>query len=161
LVTTFSKLVGFLTNTYNAVKRIIDFIKNNPLTNLFDDGSKGLRAGGPIEPPIKPDDKPFLEPITPPIIPSAPVVVTSKFGGTRDISGLSTMQQAAVLRSIELQAETQRLRDQRAAAAEARQNNITVNMGIVGDPERAARDIINLLNQSQARGTVGAGLLIP
>jgi hypothetical protein len=160
LVTTFSKLVGFLTNTFNAVKRIIDFIKNNPITNLFDDGSKGLRAGGPIEPPIKPEDKPFLEPIIPPTIPTAPVVVTSKFGGTRDISGLSAMQQAAVLRSIELQAETQRLRDQRAAAAEARQNNITVNMGVVGNPEQAARTIIDIVNQSQARGTLGAGAFV-
>jgi hypothetical protein len=161
LVTTFSKLVGFLTNTFNAVKKIIDFIKNNPITNFFGGSNdKSLKVGGPIEPPIDPEEVPFFLPVTPPVIPTGPKVVTSKFGGTRDISGLSSMQQAAVLRSIELQAETQRLRDQRAAAAEARQNNITVNMGVVGNPEQAARTIIDIVNQSQARGTLGAGAFV-
>lgn len=53
-------------------------------------------------------------------------VVTSKFGGTRDIGSLTPQMQASVLRSIELQAETERMRQERAAKAEARLN-ITQN----------------------------------
>jgi hypothetical protein len=53
-------------------------------------------------------------------------VVTSKMGGTRDIGNLSPQMQASVLRSIELQAETERMRQERAAKAEARLN-ITQN----------------------------------
>jgi hypothetical protein len=37
---------------------------------------------------------------------------------------------------------------------------ITVNMGIVGDPEAAARSITNVLNNSYYRGTGGAGALV-
>ena len=66
--------------------------------------------------------------------------------------------QAAIIRREELKAETQRLRDAREKAAADRAGGITVNMGIVGDPEAAARTIIDLVNKSQARGTVGAGL---
>ena len=44
---------------------------------------------------------------------------------------------------------------------DAAARNITVNMGVVGDPESAARTIIELLNDSQARGTLGSGALIP
>ena len=36
---------------------------------------------------------------------------------------------------------------------------ITVNMGVVGDPEAAARTITNVLNDSFYRGTGGAGAL--
>jgi hypothetical protein len=53
-------------------------------------------------------------------------VVTSKMGGTRDIGNLSPLMQASVLRSIELQAETERMRQERAAKADARLN-ITQN----------------------------------
>ena len=37
---------------------------------------------------------------------------------------------------------------------------VTVNMGVVGDPEAAARTITNVLNNSYFRGTGGAGALI-
>jgi len=37
---------------------------------------------------------------------------------------------------------------------------ITVNMGVVGDPEAAARTITNVLNNSYYRGTGGAGALV-
>jgi hypothetical protein len=178
LVTTFSKLVGFLTNTFNAVKKIIDFLKNNPVTNLFTGGgaknasfvaggeSQGLVFGGEDGT----DGTIFGENGTGPTITGrAPVIVTSKQGGTRDISSISLAQQRAVLRSIALQDETERLRQARAAAAAARAETtgglstaerITINMGVVGDPESAARTIIDLLNKSQARGTGGAGLLV-
>jgi hypothetical protein len=77
--------------------------------------------------------------------------------------------QAAILRKNELVAETERLRKARADAAAARtaatgglstSERIVVNMGVVGDPESAARTIIDLVNKSQARGTLGAGAFI-
>jgi hypothetical protein len=37
--------------------------------------------------------------------------------------------------------------------------NITVNMGVVGDPEGAKRAIIDLQNEGFYRGTGGANLL--
>jgi hypothetical protein len=38
--------------------------------------------------------------------------------------------------------------------------NVTVNMGVVGDPEAAARTITTVLNNSFYRGTGGAGGLV-
>jgi hypothetical protein len=37
---------------------------------------------------------------------------------------------------------------------------VTVNMGVVGDPEAAARAIVDVLNRSSGRGALGAGALI-
>jgi hypothetical protein len=77
--------------------------------------------------------------------------------------------QAAILRREELKAETERLRKAREDAAAARlaatggestAARITVNMGVVGDPESAARTIIDVVNKSQARGTLGAGAFL-
>lgn len=48
-------------------------------------------------------------------------------------------------------------RDRAIARAEAAQYNITVNGAI--DPESVSRQIVTILNESQARGTVGAGAL--
>lgn len=45
------------------------------------------------------------------------------------------------------------------AAANAK-SNVTVNMGVVGDPESAARTIIDVLNRSSGRGALGAEALI-
>jgi hypothetical protein len=149
LVTTCSKLVGFFTGVYNGIKKIIDFIKNNPITNAFDGGAKGLKASVP-----------FPEKI------GGGVTVETGFGtgGGFTPSGITSMGngytpslEAAILRREELKAETARLRAQREANAEAR---ITVNMGVVGDPESAARTIVDVLNKSQARGTLGAGSLL-
>jgi len=145
LVTTFSKLVGFLTGTYNAVKKIIDFVKNNPITNLFDDGSKGLKASVTVD-----------------AVDTGTISTGGGFtptGITSIASGYSPAMEAAIARREELKAETARLRAEREAAAAARAN-VTVNMGVVGDPESAARTVIDLLNKSQARGTGGGGLLV-
>ena len=77
--------------------------------------------------------------------------------------------QAAILRREELKAETERLRKEREDAAAARlaatgglstADRITINMGVVGDPESAARTIIDVVNKSQARGTLGAGAFL-
>lgn len=167
LVTTFSKLVGFLTGTYNAVKKIIDFIKNNPVTNFFDGGAKGLKASVvPEEIAIVPEDTGFQT--APPTGIFAPSPDSPTFTGA-PLGAYSPAMQAAILRREELKAETERLRKAREDAAAARlaatgglstSERIVVNMGIVGDPESAARTIIDVVNKSQARGTLGAGAFL-
>ena len=167
LVTTFSKLVGFLTNTYNAVKKIIDFIKNNPVTNFFDGGAKGLKASViPEEIVVVPEDNGFQT--APPTGIFAPSGDSPTFTGA-PLGAYSPAMQAAILRREELKAETERLRKAREDAAAARlaatgglstSERIVVNMGVVGDPESAARTIIDVVNKSQARGTLGAGAFL-
>jgi hypothetical protein len=159
LVTAFSKFVGFLTSAFNGIKKIVDFIKDNPITNLFGGGNdKSLKAsvsfdsgagGGGVS-----VDTSGLQTGTP----------TSTFNPGADpftftgapLSSYSPAMQAAILRREELKAETARLRAERESNAAAR---VTVNMGVVGDPESAARTIVDVLNKSQARGTLGAGAL--
>jgi hypothetical protein len=172
LVTSFSKLVGFLNNTFNAVKKIIDFLKDNPVTNFFGfgDGSKGLKASVTPEVIITPQTNPFGGGVTNP----KDFFYDPINGDPRTFTGapleaFSGGMQAAILRKNELVAETERLRKAREDAAAARVaatgglttgERITINMGVVGDPESAARTIVDLLNKSQARGTGGAGLLV-
>jgi hypothetical protein len=168
LVTTFSKLVGFLTGTYNAVKKIIDFIKNNPVTNFFDGGAKGLKASVPFpEEVVVVPEEPSFQTGSPTGI-FAPSADSPTFTGA-PLGAYSPAMQAAILRREELKAETERLRKQREDAAAARlaatgglstADRITINMGVVGDPESAARTIIDVVNKSQARGTLGAGAFL-
>jgi hypothetical protein len=147
----FAKMLTIVTNVINAVKAFIKLMTDNPVTRFFGlstDKSKGLKVGGG-----------FLEPETG--FDGEPNIVTSKFGGTRDIGGLSPQMQAAVERSIALQAETERLRQARAAAAAGRTTStaVTVNQyfnSIVADPEAAARAVTDLFNDSFYRGTGGA-----
>ena len=158
VVTTFSKFVTFITNAYNGIKKIIDFIKNNPITNLFDGGNdKSLKA--------KVDFGPSGTGVTVESDSSgfggdggvfAPSAGSPTFTGA-PLSAYSPAMQAAILRREELKAETARLRAERESNAAAR---VTVNMGVVGDPESAARTIIDVVNKSQARGTLGAGAFL-
>jgi hypothetical protein len=174
LVTAFSKFVSLLTGIYNGAKKVIDLIKNNPLTNLFGGGVKGASftetqgivfegedgTGGRTQvngfQTAGPDAifRPGADPFT--------------FTGA-PLSAYSPGMQAAIMDRERLVAETARLRAAREDAAAARTaatgglstaDRITVNMGVVGDPESAARTVIDLLNKSQARGTGGAGLLV-
>lgn len=48
----------------------------------------------------------------------------------------------------------------RAVEAKVAAAPVTVNMGVVGDPEAAARAIVDVLNRSSGRGALGAGALI-
>jgi hypothetical protein len=173
LVTGFSKLVGFISNTITKIKEFVNFIKDNPVTRFFFGGggtsgasfstggggeSQGLVFGGEDGSGGRVGGA------------GTPIIVTSKQGGTRDISSISPAQQAAVLRSIALQEETERLRQARAAAAAARAaatgglstaERITINFnGITTDPEGTARTIVDTLNNSYYRGTSGAGALV-
>jgi hypothetical protein len=173
LVTGFSKLVGFISDTIDKLKEFVNFIKNNPVSQFFfggADNSKGLKASTFIPPVV---------PVTPPVTSGVTSGKQNLFydpnGDPRTFTGaplelFSGGMQAAILRKNSLVAETERLRTEREAAAAARvaatgglttAERITINMGVVGDPESAARTIIDVLNKSQARGTGGAGLLIP
>jgi hypothetical protein len=160
LVTSFSRLVGFITSTINKIREFVNFVRDNPVTRFFfgDSNDKSLKAGGLLDQPREPITPPTFLPTGPTGSGGSPVIVTSKFGGTRDISGLSLAQQAAVLRSIELQAETQRLRDARAGIT-PKEANIIVNVNGAIDPEGTARTIVDTLNNSFYRGTGGANSL--
>jgi hypothetical protein len=162
LVTAFSKFVSLLTSIYNGAKRVIDLIKNNPITNLFDDNSKGLRASVSVEPTgggggFDAGGGGFSPSSASPTFTGAP------------LGAYSPAMQAAILRREELKAETERLRNAREAAAAARLDStgglstaerITINMGIVGDPEGAARAVVDVLNRSAARGGGGYNALV-
>jgi hypothetical protein len=171
LVTAFSKFVGLLTGIYNGAKKVIDLIKNNPLTNLFDGGNdKSLKAKVSFEADDTglgvADESGFQT--APPTGIFAPSGDSPTFTGA-PLGAYSPAMQAAILRREELKAETERLRKAREDAAAARlaatgglstSDRITINMGVVGDPESAARTIIDLVNKSQARGTLGAGAFL-
>jgi hypothetical protein len=160
-------LVTFLNNTFNAVKKVIDFIKNNPVTNFFDGGAKGLKASViPEEIVVVPEEPSFQT--APPTGIFAPSADSPTFTGA-PLGAYSPAMQAAILRREELKAETERLRNAREAAAAAREeatggkstaDRITVNFGVVGDPEAAARALVDVLNRSSARGGGGFNSLV-
>ena len=166
LVTTFSKFVGYLTSTYNGVKKIIDFIKNNPITNFFSGGNdKSLKAtvdfstgGGDTTGGMDtgfqtaaPDSvfSPGADPYT--------------FTGA-PLSAYSPAMQQAILDREAAKAKTAELNAARAAAAEARlaktggvstADRITINVQGALDPEGTARTIVETLNNSYYRGGGG------
>jgi hypothetical protein len=111
IVGTFIKAVE---TAFNALKRLIDLIKNNPLGSaigsLFSNAS--FSTGGNLV--------------------AAPGVSTPSVP-------------EAVMFASPLEAARERGRFQ----------NVIVNMGIVGDPESAARAINQVLQQSADRGTLG------
>jgi hypothetical protein len=151
--------VGFLTSTYNGVKKIIDFIKNNPITNFLGGGNdKSLKASvdfGDTGGGVSVDTSGGFGGSGGTFAPSAD---SPTFTGA-PLSAYSPAMQAAILRREELKAETARLRAQREANA-ADRANVTVNMGIVGDPEGAARAVVDVLNRSAARGGGGYNALV-
>jgi hypothetical protein len=175
LVTAFGKFVGLLTSIYNGAKKVIDLIKDNPVTRLFGASnasfvgaseSQGLVFGGEDGSGGRVVDGGFQT--APPTGIFAPTPDSPTFTGA-PLGAYSPAMQAAILRREELKAETERLRKEREDAAAARlaatgglstSERITINMGVVGDPESAARTIIDVVNKSQARGTLGAGAFL-
>jgi hypothetical protein len=163
----FSKIVTVVTSVVNAVKGFIKLMTDNPVTRFFGlsgDNSKGLKAGGAeFDPNIAGD------------VGGGFGNGGTTFGGNdpRTFTGApldaySPAMQAAILRREELKAETERLRNAREAAANARaaatgglstadRINITVNGAI--DAEGTARTIVETLNDSFFRGTGGASNL--
>ena len=118
LVNTFAGFVDKLNAIYNRVKSIIDFLKNNPVTNFF----TGAGSSG---------------------------------GASFSNAGFSTgATSVAPSLSPEIMDSDARLR----AFAAGRTTSITVNGAI--DPESTARQIVGLLNDSSARGTLGGSGLV-
>jgi phage-related protein len=166
LVTTFSRFVGYLTSVYNGVKKIIDFIKNNPITNFFSgNNDKSLKAtvdfsaggtdtSGGTDTGFQtaaPDSvfNPGADPYT--------------FTGA-PLSAYSPAMQQAILDREAAKAKTAELNAARAAAAEARlaktggvstADRITINVQGAIDPEGTARTIVETLNNSYYRGGGG------
>jgi hypothetical protein len=113
LINTFAGFVDKLNAIYNRVKSIIEFLKNNPVTNFF----TGAGSSG---------------------------------GASFSNAGFSTAATSvAPALSPEILDSDARLR----AFAQGRTTSITVNGAI--DPESTARQIVGLLNDSSARGTLG------
>jgi hypothetical protein len=172
LVTAFGKFVTLLTNIYNGAKRVIDLIKNNPITNFFDGGAKGLKASVNFEEEPSGDFGTTFDSSGFQTAPAGsafnPNAASPTFTGA-PLEAYSPAMQAAILRREELKAETERLRNAREVAAAAREaatggqstaERITINMGIVGDPEGAARAVVDVLNRSAARGGGGFNSLV-
>jgi len=164
LVTGFSKLVGFISDTVTKIKQFVNFIKDNPVTRFFfgDSGDKSLKAGvgfdagTPVETPGFGTGGGFMPSAGSPTYTGAP------------LDAYSPAMQAAILRKNELAAETERLRAAREAAAAARSaatgglstaDRITINVSGAIDPEGTARTIVDTLNNSFYRGTGGANAL--
>jgi hypothetical protein len=164
LVTGFSRLVGFITQTITKIKEFVNFVKDNPVTRFFfgdpNDGSKSLRVSGSSESATGGDfggsGGVFAPSGNSPTFTGAP------------LSAYSPAMQAAILRREELKSETERLRVARDAAAAARlaatgglstADRITINVNGAIDPEGTARTIVDTLNNSYYRGTGGAGSL--
>jgi hypothetical protein len=171
LVTGFSKLVGFISNTIDKMREFVNFIKNNPVTQFFfgGDGSKGLKASTSFEQVV---------PITP--VGKSPIRNQDLFydpnGDPRTFTGapleaFSPGMQAAILRKNELAAETARLRAARETAAAARSTAmgglttaerivINVNAPSIIDQEGFTRAATEAFNNSYYRGTNGATNLV-
>jgi hypothetical protein len=155
LVTGFSKLVGFISNTVTKMKEFVNFIKDNPVTRFFfDSGDKSLKAGVGFD--------------------GGSTADTGTFGAGFAMSEspiYSSAMQAAVLRTEQVKAETERLRSARANAAAARLAEtgglstaerivINVNAPSAIDQEGFSRAVTDALNNSYYRGTLGAGALV-
>ena len=168
---------------FNAYKKLVDFLKNNPLSKLlgkidlnpfnnssfettnnqdnFTGGDFSIAGGGNGGGSFQATPAETTN-VGGNVFDSTGNVVTSPGLGTRDISGLTEQQQLAVRRSIELQEETARLREQIRSRRsnvnnreDTAQTNVNVNIGVVGDPESAARTIRELITDSFNRGTGG------
>jgi len=171
LVTGFSKLVGFISNTVTKIKEFVNFIKDNPVTRFFfgDSNDKSLKAGvgfdmGDTGSTGGGFDTGFGNGGGGTFLPSSD---SPTFTGA-PLSAYSPAMQAAILRREELKAETDRLRAAREAAATARSaangglstaDRITINVSGAIDPEGTARTIVDTLNNSFYRGTGGANAL--
>ena len=175
LVTGFSKLVGFISNTVTKMKEFVNFIKDNPVTRFFfgDSGDKSLKAGVGFDTGSSTGGF------------GGGTTTTTTGGGTTTFLGgndprtftgapleaFSPGMQAAILRKNEEVAETARLRAAREAAAAARlaatgglstaeRIVINVNAASVIDEEGFKRAATDAFNNSYYRGTGGAGNLV-
>lgn len=175
LVTGFSKLVGFITDTIDKMKAFVKYITDNPVTRFFFGDSstdKSLKAsvsfdtttttpsgsssssGGGIQ--TATPDSTFTPGADPYTFTGAP------------LSSYSAAMQQAILDREAAKARTAALNAAREQAAADRlaatgglstADRITINVSGAIDPEGTARTIVNTLNDSYYRGTNGASSL--
>jgi hypothetical protein len=170
LVTGFASLFNGIGKVVTAVKAFIKLMTDNPVTRFFGggDNSKGLRVGGSdMEDPF--GGGTF----------GGGTSGTPTFGGGIDprtasgapLEAYSPAMQAAILRREQLKAETERLRNARESAANARlaatgglstaeRIVINVNAASIIDEEGFTRAINDAQNNSFFRGTGGATNLV-
>jgi hypothetical protein len=163
LVTGFSRLVGFITQTINKIKEFVNFVKDNPVTRFFfgasDTGAKGLKAGGITQAGMftsgsmanefmgaeRRDDNPFFN------------FNGQMVRGVIDATGISDAeanfrQQEALL----FRMKNPDVFGPVVGPAGNAQPSLVVNVNGAIDPERTARQIYDLVNNSFYRGTGGA-----
>jgi hypothetical protein len=103
----------------------------------------------------------FPSGFTAPSVPSTPIPTVPKVVAPT-VSGLASGTKSVVDMGNEFVGANFRTNTSTLAgiAAASGPPNVTVNMGVVGDPEAAARTITTVLNNSFYRGTGGAGGLV-
>ena len=182
-ITAVGKLVSGFQFLYEKYKQFVDFIKNNPLSkflgkiNPFDNasftGASFLTAG---QTTTTASEQSMAE-----VGPNALEQLFSNPNFAKNlVTGLSISEkrlidqyfatggQGALVNRFNPETDLMpiveeiRARDiayQNARLATVQTAPINVNIGVVGDPESAARTIVDLLNSSTARGTGGSGAL--
>ena len=146
VIETVGTFISYIEKAYNAVKKLIDFIKNNPITKFFSGASFTSSAN------IQQADY-FTS------NGDIPGGMGGVFGSTditslrKQLFGMTPEQQAEYER---LKAETAEIRARIEARArgEIFGTQGTVNINVTGaiDPESVARQINDILTQSAARG---------
>lgn len=142
-------LISAFQKVYNAVKKFVDFIKENPVSKFFG-GVAGAITGASYSNAGYLVAGSF----------NSTQAAASESGGGSVSSGSDVMTaesqarfDAAKARRLELEAETQRIKDRIAARAAGEifgSVNVTVNGAL--DAESTARQIRDILTQSAARG---------
>lgn len=168
-------LGGAIKFVANVAGGVIDVIASiiNVIKTLVSGAIDGINAiikaynAIPILPNIPTISKPTVSLSTPstptlsaPAIPNLSIPVPTSTGGGSTSSGTSSASSATTVAAADLTSLYSGMATQYGSAtpwAQAAANNVTVNIGIAGDPEATARTIVDVLNQSSYRGTGGAG----
>lgn len=92
-----------------------------------------------------------------PTIPTITTPSTTSTAGGGTTGGTSTAAKATAVATDTFASVGARPFSQPMSIAGQVPNNVTVNIGVAGDPEGVAREVINVINNSATRGTGGAG----
>lgn len=163
LVSGLGKAINFFSDLYDAAKKVIEFLRNNPLSNFLSNfnpfSNTNFLIGGGSGGVSNGDNNVNF-----------PNVGNPNIGDNNGFDNVGNPNQSpsqayldALARKERLKQETERLRQLIRSRGSNPNNNMSttnVNIGVVGDPEAAARTIIDLLNNSANRGTGGSGALI-
>lgn len=149
VVDTIGFFVDKIQTAYNWFKKLVDFVKNNPVTQFFSGASFSNASFGGAN-----------------LVTSGGLSSSGGGGGNTGGNGIMTSEQQArfdalVANKERLKAETLAIKERIAARAQGEiygsgNSNITVNVSGAIDPEGTARTIVNTLNNSFYRGTGGA-----